>query len=629
MPSLPDSSNGVCRSCTDLTTGGRSIPVTIWYPSAQDDPSLQAGAERIAEKDDPAPPPIRGREGEWVVHVPAFADEMNKSRHLVARQAVRLASSGMVVIVPDLCGTGESPEPFSAATWSIWREEVSCIVAYALDEGATAVSLWGLRLGCVLAADVAARSEGIHRLLLWASVPDGARQVAQFLRLLQASTAVAGSRGGSVAEARAKLEAGEAVEVGGYSLSPALYLDLMAGDYASLDRARPLRVDIIAVQRLGGTQSNLESLAARWREQGHCCTVHSVAGPAFWATQELAFLPELLDLTTGIVVDGEHEPQGSAPARRVDEPPRPDPAREPQGIAEGITFACEGSELVGRLHHASPQRDTAVVIVVGGPQYRVGSHRQFHLLAQHLAEAGYATLRFDYRGMGDSDGELRGFADIGPDIRAAVDALCERAPGVTRVVLWGLCDAATAAAAYAAQDRRIVGLVLANPWVFSEAGAAEVRVKRYYFARLASPGFWKKLVRGEVKVFRSLREFAHALGHYFAGQLGGQRGGYAISDEEPVAQRRIDTSDLPGSFAAAIKAFSGHILLLSSGQDFTVAEFWDAVRRPQSPLGEALDAAALSVVELPDADHTFSRQGWRERTAAETVAFLQQICAHE
>ena len=39
-----------------------------------------------------------------------------------------------------------------------------------------------------------------------------------------------------------------------------------------------------------------------------------------------------------------------------------------------------------------------MVIVVGGPQYRAGSHRQFTLLARHIAAAGYPVLRFDARG---------------------------------------------------------------------------------------------------------------------------------------------------------------------------------------------------------------------------------------
>jgi len=62
-----------------------------------------------------------------------------------------------------------------------------------------------------------------------------------------------------------------------------------------------------------------------------------------------------------------------------------------------------------------------VLIIVGGPQYRVGSHRQFVLLARHLAAQGIPVMRFDVRGMGDSKGKPRNFGQLDDDLRAATD----------------------------------------------------------------------------------------------------------------------------------------------------------------------------------------------------------------
>jgi len=69
-------------------------------------------------------------------------------------------------------------------------------------------------------------------------------------------------------------------------------------------------------------------------------------------------------------------------------------------VEEALTFPLAGAQLLAILARPDVPRDCGVMIVVGGPQYRVGSHRQFLLLSRRLAAQGYAVWRFDYRGMG-------------------------------------------------------------------------------------------------------------------------------------------------------------------------------------------------------------------------------------
>ena len=67
-------------------------------------------------------------------------------------------------------------------------------------------------------------------------------------------------------------------------------------------------------------------------------------------------------------------------------------------------FDCQGESLIGILHQPVNAASIGILIVVGGPQYRVGSHRQFLLLARSLSANDIPVLRFDYRAMGDSGG---------------------------------------------------------------------------------------------------------------------------------------------------------------------------------------------------------------------------------
>jgi exosortase A-associated hydrolase 1 len=164
----------------------------------------------------------------------------------------------------------------------------------------------------------------------------------------------------------------------------------------------------------------------------------------------------------------------------------------------GVVFECEGESLVGVLatpDHGPSAGDGAVVLLVGGPQYRVGSHRLFTVLMRTLASAGYPSLRFDFRGMGDSTGLKRGFEEVSGDVAAAIDAVQRHCPHIRRIVLFGLCDGASAALIYlsVAHDPRIRGLCLVNPWVRSDVGLSRVHVKHYYARRLVQREFWRKL----------------------------------------------------------------------------------------------------------------------------------------
>ncbi len=150
------------------------------------------------------------------------------------------------------------------------------------------------------------------------------------------------------------------------------------------------------------------------------------------------------------------------------------------------SFVAKGEDLLGIVALLGRSRTGGVLIVVGGPQYRVGSHRQFVQLARHLAAGGAACMRFDYRGMGDGGGATRPFDEIDADVRVAVDTFFAACPRVTSIVLWGLCDGASAICFYAATDPRITGVVLVNPWVRTQVGEARTYLRHYYVRRFFS-----------------------------------------------------------------------------------------------------------------------------------------------
>lgn len=279
-----------------------------------------------------------------------------------------------------------------------------------------------------------------------------------------------------------------------------------------------------------------------------------------------------------------------------------------------LVFACAGDWLVGIVSVPEDPLETGVVVVVGGPQYRVGSHRQFALLARRLAAAGFPVLRFDCRGMGDSSGDPRSFEAIDEDIRAAIDALQRSVPKVRRVVLWGLCDGASASLLYAgaANDPRLHGLCLLNPWLRTEASQAATRVKHYYGQRLLQPQFWAKLLSGKI----ALAAFSDLIKNLrLLLPRNRQQKAFISDDFEPSYMERM---------AHAWSGFAGSILLLLSGKDYTALEFVELTRNDRL-WDDALRHPRLQRHTILEADHTFSDASSAARVEEFTAAWLLRM----
>jgi exosortase A-associated hydrolase 1 len=293
---------------------------------------------------------------------------------------------------------------------------------------------------------------------------------------------------------------------------------------------------------------------------------------------------------------------------------------------EGVIFECEGERLVGVIHHSRPGAKIGLVLVVGGPQYRVGSHRQFLSVARSLAQTGIPVLRFDYRGMGDSEGEQRTFEDIDQDIRAAIDRLARSYPDLQEIALWGLCDAASASVFFGRHDSRVKRLVLLNPWVRSDQSFARAHLQHYYIRRILSNAFWKKLASGKFRFGRSALELVENATRAMGGganpkrdSAGPERTGYA--DVSPSTRK--SKNQLASQVMQGLEQFDGKVLIILSGNDLTAAEFKAEVARGWKWRRVAWRKRFV-VRELPEANHTFSTDEWRHQVNRWTVSWLMQ-----
>jgi exosortase A-associated hydrolase 2 len=252
-------------------------------------------------------PPLAKRRDRGIVYVPPFAEEMNRSRRMAVLQARRFAATGACVLLLDLFGTGDSAGDFGDARWPLWLDNVETAVRHLQERGCARISLWGLRMGALLAATVAAQRPqlALERLLLWQPVTSGESMLTQFLRISIAGMLRQPAGETSTKALRQRLASGTAIEVAGCTLAPELAAALDAAKLQLCDPGPDVPVFWLEVRAQPGLSLPPDSVAVidGWRSRGVLVETEVVGGEAFWLQPEITLAPALLEATGRLVDD--------------------------------------------------------------------------------------------------------------------------------------------------------------------------------------------------------------------------------------------------------------------------------------------------------------------------------------
>lgn len=246
------------------------------------------------------PPPGRPRAGA-ILHVPAFAEEMNKSRRAVTNAARALAANGWQVMVFDLHGTGDSDGELECASWSGWLADARAAFTFLRESAMVEPVLWGLRVGCLLINDLLACVKA-SELLFWQPSLSGDAALTQFLRLRTVGAVGSAKRQkDSIRSLCADLESGLPVEVAGYILPPAIALPMRqahlggpqyAARHVTWFETSPTEAPTCTpatVARIGEIEAAGANVSYR-----------AVSGAAFWMTQEVDEAQSLVSVTSEV-----------------------------------------------------------------------------------------------------------------------------------------------------------------------------------------------------------------------------------------------------------------------------------------------------------------------------------------
>lgn len=246
--------------------------------------------------------PAQGKALGALLYLPPLTEEMNRCRSLVSAQARTLSKLGYAVLLLDYYGTGDSEGELKNASWDIWHQDVEAAAAWLEQQTGLPVTLWGCRLGALLAAQIASRSsERFKHLLLWQPVIDGKMYLTQFLRLRVAALMDQGLPPETTDQIRAQFASGGSVAISGYELPAALANAIDATRMADLNLGHT-HIDWLENVAEPGkpiTPASQKTISAL-QGQGAQVNIRPFTAPPIWQLHERDEAPALIAETCAL-----------------------------------------------------------------------------------------------------------------------------------------------------------------------------------------------------------------------------------------------------------------------------------------------------------------------------------------
>jgi len=480
--------------------------------------------------------------------------------------AQRLAVRGVPVLRFDYRGTGDSIDGEALLRPSHWADEVLEAIDYLKSvTGVEQISLAGFRLGATVAARAARRNE-IKSIAMLAPV----RSMRLFLREMNTLN--------QIWRQSACIDEDESPPPGardflGHRVS-AEALETI-GDIDLCDDPH-IPAQRILIAHSGQRDGSCE-LSAHYELNG--ARVESVAFENYAGVLQTSWLSELPDSLLNKVADWlstDLEPRVRAPAVTVNTEPvlvTESAIEHPLQLGDGGIFSilCEPA-----TRSSAKELPPVLLIANTAATHHVGDGRFGVELGRELAKRGFASLRIDARGLGDSCYTASGgdpgqtvLDAAGKDLSCAADWLIGR--GYRDVVVFGICSGAYTALQVTKLNRAVRGLVMVNPAAFvlpdgcTMQGAAEHRLgsPRTYLRSLMRVGKWMKVMRGDARLGPALRTiWRHAAAH--AQDLVAACSGETFCP--PTDSRKVRT------LFQRLDANGVHVRLLFSARDHSIGQ---------------------------------------------------------
>lgn len=300
-----------------------------------------------------------------------------------------------------------------------------------------------------------------------------------------------------------------------------------------------------------------------------------------------------------------------------------------------VTFPNrDRKQLFGTLHiPASRASDVPLIVLLSpGVKMRVGPHRLYNRMTERFNDMGFAVFKFDFVGLGDSEGELDrellaevyNDTETGAFVNDSVDALnwLQSEYHFSSFILGGLCGGAITALLAAQTDDRVLGLISLGMTTTLAMGARDrtkfasqgelAALRKGYLARALDIKSWLRLLSFQSDFNTMFRAFKEAIVRKNVTPS-------SPTQNDPVALSNANPLFPPAFFD--ITRSNRPILMIFSGADRLYWDFDEKFAQPYAEqLSEVSGSYELHIVE--NANHVFSFREWEQSMLQSCTAWL-------
>lgn len=472
-----------------------------------------------------------GRVG--VLIVPPFGWEDVCSYRPLRSMAQSFASSGIPTLRYDLPGTGDSsgdandPDLFESWIQSVGHAAAELRNTAEVED----VAVVGIHLGAMLAMAAAARGADLRHLVLWGPAARGRT----ILRELRAFANM--ERGDCLSERDAPPQPMAGFETGGFLIAPETLRSLDELDLSALPwrwRGRILLLSRDDLPHDARLMDALRTVPGAIIESATGCGYSAMTA----SPQDSVFPGQTSQLIAGFLLRDYQEYAGpkvmagpclgeaSPVCGEMRSAASPDTVFGGRRALESVCSIKPASlGMFGILTEpgpAVPRSEYCLLYLNAGGVRHIGPNRMWVESARRWAANGVASLRFDLRGIGESDGEQ--YIDVPglykdrlmDQIEAAINSL-RRHTGMKRFIAIGLCSGACWAFHAAVRNPDVQGAILVNPSLLYWDPAADRRrmIRSVVAGGITGWADWTRMIRVGIQrgdIRRGVRRIAETFG---------------------------------------------------------------------------------------------------------------------